>query len=125
MIQQVQLSSTHLAILGEKIEIKDDRFYSTSQLFENILEVYKKDSDFWKNNYYKKGDKIEIKIDRIEPEYSYLESPKVTLRAFNMQGRLIWISSPIEEDYFERTFKKIVAYVTAFIIIVGLGYLAF
>ena len=125
MTQPVQLSSTHLTIIGEKVEIKDDRFYATSKFFENILEVYKKDSDFWKNNYYKKGDKIEIKIDRIEPEYSYLESSKVTLRAFNMQGRLIWISSPIEENHFERTFKKVVAYFTAFVVIVGLGYLAF
>ena len=125
MIQQVQLSSTHLAILGEKIEIKDDRFYSTSQLFENILEVYKKDSDFWKNNYYKKGDKIEIKIDRIEPEYSYLESPKVTLRAFNMQGRLIWISSPIEENHFELLFYKVAYCVSALCVLFGMWYFIF
>jgi hypothetical protein len=125
MTQPVQLTNTHLTIIGEKIEIKNDRFYATSEFFESILNEYKRDTDFWKDSHYRKGEKIEIIINIIEPEYAYLESTKVTLRAFNMQGRLIWISSPIEENHFYIMFKKVVAYVTAFVVIAGLGYLAF
>ncbi len=121
----VQLSSTHLTILGEKIEIKDDRFYATSQFFENIRSEYKNDADFWKDSHYRKGEKIEIVINIIEPDYAYLESTKVTLRAFNMQGRLIWISSPIEENHYDILFRKVAYCMLSFVIIVGLGYLAF
>jgi len=122
-MKTVQLNKTHFIVAGHKIEVKNDRFYANSQLFDQIILEYKKESDFWLKDHYKTGEKIEVKIDLLEADY--FESEKVTLRAYNLRSQLIWISSPIIEDHFEKTFKKIVAYVTAFVVIVGLGYLAF
>jgi len=120
-MKTVQLTNKNLVIAGQKIEIKNDRFYASSQLFDQIILEHKKESDFWLKDHYKTGEKIEVKIDLMEADY--FESEKVTLRAYNLRSQLIWISSPIVEDHFERTFRKVVLYMVAVLIAYGIWYL--